>query len=56
MFNSDFKIYFISMCGIWLCLRIQEGIQDVYQMIYTPLYFSILSALLSQICIFWLLK
>ena len=27
------------MCGIWLYLCIQEGIQDGYQMIYTPLYF-----------------
>ena len=36
------------MCGIWLCLRIQEGNQDGYQMIYTPLYFSILSVLLSK--------
>ena len=41
---SNFKICFISMCGIWLCLRIQERIKDVYQMIYTPIYFSILSA------------
>ena len=40
MFNSNFKIYFIRVCGILLCLRIQEGIQDVYRMIYTPLYFS----------------
>ena len=32
------------MCGIWLCLRIQAG----YQMIYTPLYLNILSALLSE--------
>ena len=36
------------MCDIWLCLRIQEGIPDVYQFIYTPLYFIILSALLSK--------
>ena len=34
MFNSNFKIYFIWVCGIWLCLRILEGIQDGYQKIY----------------------
>ena len=26
------------MCGIRLCLHIQEGIQDGCHMIYTPLY------------------
>ena len=44
------------MCGIWLCLRIEEGIQDGYQMIYTQLYFSIFSALLSKYVFFWKLK
>ena len=41
-------LYFISVCGTWLCLLIQEGIQDGYQMIYTALYFRSLSALLSK--------
>ena len=48
LFNSNFEIYYIRMCGTWLCLRVQEGIQDGYQMIYTPVYFNILSSLLSK--------
>ena len=56
MFNRNFKIYFIRVYGIWLCLCIQEGIQDGYQLIYTQLYFSILSALLSKYVFFWMLK